>query len=80
MKAISTKYHGPTNTKGSRITAFDGDGHKASVPYPHELSGELVHYEAVKKLCDKMKWDYPTIFGGTKDGYVFCWAESVVGQ
>lgn len=26
MKAIVTKYYGPTNSKGSRISADDGDG------------------------------------------------------
>jgi len=36
MKAIETKYVGPTDTRGAQIIASDMDG----VSYPHELSGE----------------------------------------
>ena len=53
MQAITTKYLGPTNTKGARIQAAMGDI-RVTVPYPHELPGEAVHFEAVKKLCGKM--------------------------
>lgn len=34
MKAITTKYHGPTDKRGARISATDGDGNRASVAYP----------------------------------------------
>jgi hypothetical protein len=56
MKAILTKYKGPTNTKGSRIIASDEDGNRISISYPYELSGEAVHHKAAKALCDKMGW------------------------
>lgn len=56
MKAIVTKYHGPTNTRGSRITASDEDGNRVSIPYPYELSGEDVHRKAAEALCEKMNW------------------------
>lgn len=46
MKAIETRYHGPTDTRGSRISAFDSDGNRVSIPYPYELSGEAVHRKA----------------------------------
>ena len=32
-KAIITRYLGPTNTKGARIVASDGDGNRITVPY-----------------------------------------------
>jgi len=85
MIAIQTKYINPTNTIGSRIKAWvDSDmGHNFSVTisYPHHLSHELVHYEAVKALVDKYKldWDISKMsFGGVKNGYVFCFIDSIV--
>lgn len=76
MKAITTKYHGATNTRGARISATDGDGNRVSIPYPHELSGAAVHAEAALALCAKMGWEGDLIAGGTKDGYVFVFAGS----
>lgn len=70
MKAIQTKYHGPTNTRGSRISATDG-GNKVTIPYPHELSGELVHRKAAEALCAKMGWQGELVSGSLKTGYVF---------
>ena len=71
MKAIETTYHGPTNTKGSRIIADDGDGNRLTISYPHELSGEAVHRKAAEALRDKMGWSGRLIGGATKRGYVF---------
>ena len=73
MKAIITKYHGPTNTKGSRITATDEDGHRVSISYPYELSGEAVHRAAADALCAKMGWTGELAGGAIKNGYAFCW-------
>lgn len=78
MKAIRTKYHGPTNTRGSRITASDEDGNKCTIPYPHELSGEACHRLAADALCSKMKWDGSSLIGGgLKNGYVFVFGPGV---
>jgi hypothetical protein len=71
MKAILTKYHGPTNTKGSRISARDSDNNKVFIPYPHELSGEAVFKKAALALCKKMNWQTKLIGGGLDNGYVF---------
>lgn len=72
MKAITTRYLGPTDCRGSRIIATDGDGNRATVPYPHHLSGMAVHREAAIALVRKMGWA-PVMLsgGGTKDGYAF---------
>ena len=70
-KAITTKYVGPTNSRGSRIIADDGDRNRVTIPYPYQLSGEAVHREAAIALCKKMGWA-GTIYGGaTAHGYVF---------
>ena len=71
MKAIRTKYLGPTNTKGSRIRASDEDGNSITIGYPHELSGEAVHRAAAEALCAKMNWAGAMVAGSLKDGYVF---------
>mgnify|MGYP001596465819 CR=1 FL=1 len=71
MKAIMTTYHGPTNTRGSRIIATDGDRNRISIPYPYELSGEACHRKAAEALKDKMGWKGELIGGGLKNGYAF---------
>jgi hypothetical protein len=52
MQAIQTKYIPATSTSGSKIEAKCGRG-KIRIPYPHELSGDEVHREAVRALLAK---------------------------
>ena len=83
MIAIHTKYLPCTNTRGSRIKAYTVSGLSATISYPHELSGESVHFAAVKELVNKhkLRWDIENMrFGGSADGkgYVFCFADSIV--
>lgn len=78
MKAIETKYHGPTNRRGSRIVASDGDGNRATISYPYQLSGEAVHRAAAVELCRKMGWSVGRMIGGaTKHGYAFVFDPAV---
>lgn len=81
MIAIQTKYLPASNTRGSRIKAWTSSGFSVTIPYPHDLSHEAVHFEAVKALVTKHKldWDLSDMrFGGTEHGYVFCFAGSVI--
>ena len=88
MIAIHTKYIGPTNTRGSRIKAYTAGygsikGFEATIPYPYELSGEKVHFEAVKALVKKHKLDWnldKMRYGDSADGrgFSFCFDHSVV--
>jgi hypothetical protein len=87
MIAIQTKYIGATNTRGSRIKAWTPKmgnvTRSVSIPYPHQLSHELVHFEAVKALVQKFKMEVDITnmrYGGTDDGYVFCFADSIVKE
>ena len=73
MKAITTKYHGPTDSKGSRISASDEDGNRVYTPYDHSMSGELCHRQAAIALCRKMGWSGSLTWGGIKTGYVYVW-------
>ena len=85
MQAIHTKYIGPSNTRGSRIKAYTHAGLAAYVPYPYELSYEMAHFEAVKALVQKHKLEWcldDMRYGDSADGkgYVFCFAQSIVGK
>ena len=74
MQSIETTYHGPTNTRGSRITAVTGSGHhKLTIPYPHELSGEACHAAAAEALASKLGWlnGRKLVSGETRKGYCF---------
>ena len=75
MKAILTRYKGPTDFKGSRIIASDEDGNRITISYPHELTGEAVHRKAADALCEKMGWTGKLVGGSLKNGYVFVFAE-----
>lgn len=62
-QAIITRYHGPTNFRGSRVTATASAG-KATVAWDHALSADENHAEAAKLLCEKFDWT-GTLVGGT---------------
>jgi hypothetical protein len=76
MQAIQTKYISATNSRGSRIKAISASGVSATVSYNYELSGEAVHFEAVKALCKKLGWSGEFISGATKHGYSFLFKNS----
>lgn len=76
MKAILTKYIGPSNTRGSRIKATDTDGNQITISYDHELNSDQAHLKAAIALCEKMEWSTDIIGGGLKDGYAFVFSRS----
>ncbi len=64
MKAIMTKYHGPTDFKGSRITAEAGSN-RVTVPYDHALDADGNHDAAALALCVNMDWTQHHLMRGT---------------
>ena len=79
MQAIHTKYIPASNVKGSRIKATSDSKLSVTISFPHEFSGHLVHFQAVKALVAKHKlnWDISNMcYGGSSDGkgytFVFC--------
>lgn len=64
MKAIRTRYVGPTNTRGARIIASDGDRNSISISYPHSLNSDEGHELAAYLLMEKMQWTNRIIGGG----------------
>ena len=77
MKAIVTKFHGPTATKPSRITASDSDGNSVTVSYSVGKLENLgdAYERAAYALCNKMGWSGRLIGGGLKNGNVYVFAD-----
>lgn len=78
MKAITTKYIGPTNYRGSRIKATDDAGNSITIGYDSVLNHEEPYAKAAIALCKKMGWTGSLVSGWTKDGYVFCFSQSEI--
>jgi len=74
-QAIRTRWHGPTNIKGSRISARAEAG-SIIVNYDHRLSLNANHEAAARKLVAKLGWigpQYGDLVGGVlpNGDYVF---------
>lgn len=71
LQAIVTKYHGPTNYKGSRISARANAG-RIFRQWDYELSVEENHAQAAQALADRCGWTvsngYPALVGGALPG------------
>jgi hypothetical protein len=70
-----TKYHGPGNVRGSRISARDEDGNRITISYPYELMTENAHTSAAVALCEKLGWSGTLARGSIGTGYVFVWID-----
>lgn len=75
MKAIKTKYIGPTNTKPSRCSASDCDGHRVTLTWDQGLDAEEMHRQAALALCERMGWRGKLVTGSFPDCYVHVFAE-----
>ena len=82
MIAITTKFHGPTNTKGARITAKASNGHSITLDY-HGIDAstdEAKYKHTAYALCKKMAWGGTLLGGGTADGFVFVFVPASVSS
>lgn len=75
-QAISTRYYGPTNTKGARIKA-SCDAGTLWCDWLHEMSPFNNHAAAAEDLVQKLGWRGNWVAGSTRDGYVFVYAGPV---
>jgi hypothetical protein len=71
MRAITTKYHGPTNYMGARISATATDSKRVYVPYDYSLTTEGAHAKAASKLMARLGWTGKLIGGHTNNGMVW---------
>lgn len=70
MQAIRTRYHGATDSKGSRISAKCEAG-TIYVSWDHGLDVQQNHVAAATAMRNKMKWDtdhYPRMASGVFGG------------
>lgn len=76
LKAIETTYHGPTNTRGARLSATDSDRNRVSISYPHDAQHQAdAHLAAARALCARMGWTGTLAGGATRRGYVFVFVD-----
>lgn len=80
MKAIRTRYKGPTNFKGSRIIASDGDGNRITIPYDSSLDSGEAHRKGAEALCAKMCWEGEMVSGSLGPDYVFVFLKDDIRQ
>lgn len=80
MKAILTKYHGPTRSKPARISATDGDGNRVTISADDDghvpaTRHENSHKRAARAFCKKLDWHGELVMGSVPGGYVFVFVE-----
>jgi len=69
--AVTTKYLGPTDNRGSRIKATFGS-ENLIIPYHSNLNPAEAHQEAAYALLNYLKITFSELKGGEiKDGYAF---------
>lgn len=71
MKTIRTKFLGPTNHRGPRYRADDGDGNVIVISADHGLSASDNHVRAFQALCGRMQWSGKWAQGHHKNEGVF---------
>lgn len=78
MQAITTRYSGPTNTRGSRIIVRAAAG-RMMVPYDDDEGGaQGAHHKAVRAFCQKFGWTGELAEGELSDGtHVFVFVSRV---
>ncbi len=74
MQAITTRYHGPTDTKGSRYSATSCGGARIYSSCDNALNSDENHARACGLLMRKLGWDGEMVGGGLRDGSgEMCW-------
>ncbi len=72
MQVIITKYHGPGNSTGARISATSSNGARTYTPYDYSLDTINCHIIAAKNLVERLDWKQQEYaIGSLKKGYVF---------
>lgn len=75
FQAITTKYVGPSNVRGSRVKATASAG-SVTLHWDDALNSEQNHTAAAMALAKKYEWKGSYYGGGTEHGYVFVCADT----
>ena len=65
-QAITTKFHGPTDSRGARITAR-ASACRITAPWAYSLNTQQNHAAAAKALAEKLDWSGVWVSGGLPD-------------
>lgn len=77
MKAIQVTYHGPTNTRPSRVTARAEGVKPLTLSFSYDGDSLHPYRLAAQALCERQGWTGDLVWGGLPNGdYVFCFAQS----
>lgn len=68
MKAIVVKYLPPTNRRGPRYKATDGDKNSLVVSEAHQFTTQGNKIRAAVLLCERMGWTTGLVSGGLPNG------------
>lgn len=74
-QSIVTKYHGPSNTRGSQVSATAANGARVIISYDDSKRSEEAHAMAARELCNRLKWCGKMVQGGMDNGYVFVFVD-----
>jgi hypothetical protein len=80
-QAITTKFHGPTDSRGARVSARAAAGRK-TVSWDYASNSQQNHATAAQALAEKLNWSGVWVSGGLPDesGDVFVLvADSMAG-
>ncbi|UGY21557.1 hypothetical protein HU675_0045030 [Bradyrhizobium septentrionale] len=77
-QAITTKYFGASNSKGSRIKASAAAG-SITLHLDNALSIEANHAKAARALAEKLDWRGAWAMGGMPDDQGYCFVCSDIG-
>ena len=78
FQAITTRYLGPTNVRGSRVTARAAVG-RVILNWDHALNSDENHAAAAKALADKFQWGGDWYGGGLPDGKGNVYVQTLFG-
>lgn len=77
--AITTKFVGPTNVRGSRVVADAGDKRRLIVSWDHSLNSENNHRAAALALRDKLGWTGDLVGGWHENIGLWVFVDSPYG-
>lgn len=80
FQSITTKYYGPGNVRGSRITAKGSAGQKLTLHYDSALGTDENHRNAAMALAEKLNWSGDWVMGNIDGGIVAVLAVSRHGK
>ena len=70
-QSIVTKYHGPSNVRGSRVSATSASGHRIMIEWDAAADTDTNHKIACARLAEKLNWHGAWACGSLPNGCVF---------